>query len=96
MPPEVDPLHAPTGIRNVKNITAKTPKLSKSQTAKPVDVNTVTMLNVISVSARDTVISGCVANSQMVNPKAAARVKTIYVLICMSALICFQSFFKTE
>ena len=45
MPPDVDPLHAPIGSKNVKNITAKLPHDSISLFKNPDEVTTEMKLN---------------------------------------------------
>ena len=40
IPPDVDPLHAPIGSKNVKNITAKLPQASMSLFKNPEEVTT--------------------------------------------------------
>lgn len=45
IPPDVDPLHAPIGSKNVKNITAKFPQDSISLLTNPDEVTTEIKLN---------------------------------------------------
>ena len=45
IPPDVDPLHAPIGNKNVKNITAKLPQDSISLLTNPDEVTTEMKLN---------------------------------------------------